>query len=296
MNKTMVYNEIHFNDKNIFPFSTSSFSASGLSVLKNHNHKEFEIIYFKKGKALYEIDFLPYIIEEESILIIPKNAVHSARSVDLLACEGDVFIFSDLLLEDSLKSFYTNTYTFPLINGDMIFKVITLQNNSELFLKLKDILLRIVLQNTEKKLAYELLIKGLILEFFALIFQSEYKIIRNFNKNDLEKIEKMKVVYKYISENFKKEINLQEAAKLVSLNNTYFSRYFKEHSGQTFNDYVNTYRITHAASLLLNDMNITDICFESGFQDLSYFIKVFKKKMNETPFKYKLKFNKKDIN
>jgi len=288
LDRKEIYNEIHFKNQNLFPFYTKSFKRGGVSILNNHYHEEFEIVYFRKGKALYEIDFLPYIIEQESILIIPKNAVHSAKSIDYITCEGDVFIFNDLLLEDSLKSFYTNNYTIPLINGDMVFKVIDINTNKELFLKLRNLLITIKNQNTEKKLAYELLIKGLVLEFFGLILQSEYSIIRNFNKNDLEKTEKMKKVYQYIHENFKKEITLKEAAKLVSLNNTYFSRYFKEYSGQTFNDYVNTYRITHATHLLFdNEINITDICFESGFQDLSYFIKVFKKKMGSSPLKYR---------
>lgn len=288
MNRKEIYNEIHFKNQDLFPFYTKSFKRGGASILNNHYHEEFEIVYFRKGKALYEIDFLPYIIEQESILIIPKNAVHSAKSVDYTMCEGDVFIFNDLLLEDSLKSFYINNHTIPLINGDMIFKVIDVNTDKKLFSKLKNLLITIKTQNNEKKLAYELLIKGLILEFFGLILQSEYSIVRNLNKNDLEKTEKMKKVYQYIHENFKKEISLNEAAKLVSLNNTYFSRYFKEYSGQTFNDYVNTYRITHATHLLFNNKtNITDICFESGFQDLSYFIKVFKKKMGKTPFKYR---------
>lgn len=288
MKKEKAYKEIHFEDKSQFPFYTISFEKGGVSRLSHHYHDEFEIIYFKKGKAMYEIDYLPYIVEGESILIMPKGAVHSARSIDYVMCSGEVFIFSDRLLEDSVRNLNITNYTLPLINGEMLFRVIDINKDKEVFDKMKEILIKVKELNIEKKYAYELRIKGLILEFFGILLQHGYSVCRVINKKQAEKNEKMKKVFQYIHENYAQNLMLSEVAKLVSLNTSYFSRYFKEYSGYNFNDYLNTYRITFATHMLFNtELSITDICFENGFQDLSYFIKVFKKKIGCSPLKFR---------
>ena len=67
-----------------------------------------------------------------------------------------------------------------------------------------------------------------------------------------------------------------------------FCRYFKKVTGKTFTQFVNEFRIVHATKLLAeNPTNITDICFESGFNNFSHFNKLFKKFTGKSPLKYR---------
>ncbi len=67
-----------------------------------------------------------------------------------------------------------------------------------------------------------------------------------------------------------------------------FCRYFKKATGKTFTQFVNEFRIVHATKLLTeNPTSISDICFESGFNNFSHFNKLFKKITGKSPLKYR---------
>lgn len=103
--------------------------------------------------------------------------------------------------------------------------------------------------------------------------------------NDFSKLD---IVYRYVLRNFKEDINSKEAASLACLNQAAFCRYFKRHTKKTFSQFVNHVRINHATSLLLkNEKSIIDICFECGFNNLSYFNRQFKQFTNKSPLNYR---------
>ena len=99
---------------------------------------------------------------------------------------------------------------------------------------------------------------------------------------------KIKIVLKYIRENYQSLITLETLAQLAGLSTNYFSYYFKNMTGLSPIDYLISYRIEKASNKLLStDESITKIAFDSGFTDLSYFIKVFKSHTGLTPNKYR---------
>lgn len=72
-----------------------------------------------------------------------------------------------------------------------------------------------------------------------------------------------------------------------------FSRYFKNKTGKTFTQFVNEYRLVHACKLLSEQhLSITDICFESGFNNFSHFNKKFKEFTGKSPSKYRNELKK----
>jgi len=99
---------------------------------------------------------------------------------------------------------------------------------------------------------------------------------------------KLESVFKYIIENFKEDLNSKYAASLACLNEAAFCRYFKRRTGKTFSQFVNYVRITHSKGLLKEkDLDITTICFESGFKNISYFNRQFKNIAGKTPAEYR---------
>ncbi len=92
----------------------------------------------------------------------------------------------------------------------------------------------------------------------------------------------------YIHKNFTKNINLESVASHVYLNPQYFSRYFKNHTGINFIDYLSQIRIQEAKKLLLStDKSISNISLTVGYIDPSYFSKVFIKYEGLSPHKYR---------
>ncbi len=108
------------------------------------------------------------------------------------------------------------------------------------------------------------------------------------NAKDMERINK---IFTYIVENFKTNVKLEDVACEACMTQNAFCKYFKKMTHKTFIEVVLEYRLDFAISLLLNtDKSIEHICFECGFNDTVYFIRMFKSKMRLSPLQYKKKF------
>ncbi|MDO4602443.1 MAG: PocR ligand-binding domain-containing protein [Eubacteriales bacterium] len=98
----------------------------------------------------------------------------------------------------------------------------------------------------------------------------------------------IKKAIRYISHNFSRNLTLDEVADHVHLNPAYFSTLFKQSTGSSFKEYLNMVRIEESKRLLSNtDYSIIDISLATGFEDQSYFSKVFKKYTGLTPKQYR---------
>lgn len=98
-------------------------------------------------------------------------------------------------------------------------------------------------------------------------------------------VENMK---KYIEENYKKPINVLDISNFVCLNKVYSGALFKKHMNMTITEYLHRIRVEHAAQLLkIGEFNVTQVAFQTGFNDLYYFSKIFKKYKGISPKFYK---------
>lgn len=95
-------------------------------------------------------------------------------------------------------------------------------------------------------------------------------------------------IYNFVQNNFKRTISLEEIAEEVNMTIPAFCRYFKKQSGKTFTQFVNEFRVVHACKLLSQEnSSITDIAYESGFNNFSHFNKLFKLKTGYKPSEYR---------
>ncbi len=89
---------------------------------------------------------------------------------------------------------------------------------------------------------------------------------------------RVRKIYDYINNHYKEDIRLQDLADIVGMTPVALSRFFKLRSGKTVTDYIIDIRLGHASRLLVDTTNtVTEICFESGFNNLSNFNRIFKK-------------------
>lgn len=101
---------------------------------------------------------------------------------------------------------------------------------------------------------------------------------------------RIKKIYEYIDFNYQHKIELNSIASEINLTNAAFCRYFKKMTRLTFVQFVNHYRIDKAKNLLLKGSNVTEACFECGFESLSYFNRVFKRVTGNNPRSFKKEF------
>jgi AraC-like DNA-binding protein len=131
---------------------------------------------------------------------------------------------------------------------------------------------------------------ALLKVFQVLATSNEVEVLNSqpaANKAFEKQQRRMDIIYKYIGENFDAKTDVNQLAQKVNLSTAAFCRYFKKQTRQTFTDFVNEYRINEAKNLLLQDKTITETCYATGFEQSSYFNKIFKKFTGENPSGFK---------
>jgi len=93
---------------------------------------------------------------------------------------------------------------------------------------------------------------------------------------------------KFINENYREDISMEQTAEHVNLSPYYFSKIFKIESGKTFTDYVTDIRIEKAKELIAEtNLSLKEVCYEVGYKDPNYFSRVFKRVTGATPTDYR---------
>jgi AraC-like DNA-binding protein len=100
-------------------------------------------------------------------------------------------------------------------------------------------------------------------------------------------------IYEYINSHYRDSIHLDELAELVGMTPVAISRFFKLRTGKTVTDYIITIRLGHATRLLVDTTDsVTEICYQCGFNNLSNFNRIFRKKKGCTPKEFRENYRK----
>lgn len=103
---------------------------------------------------------------------------------------------------------------------------------------------------------------------------------------------RVNIVMEYLNKNFDKNVSLNEAARLASMTEVAFSRFFKLRTGKTFVDTLNEIRLGHASRMLIETtQSVTEVAYKCGFNNMSNFNRIFKKKKDCTPKEFRLAYN-----
>jgi AraC-like DNA-binding protein len=259
------------------------FSPSLKNCFFWHHHPEIELVYVEAVNGIRHVGRDISGFTESDLLLIGSNVPHLNFDYGIQTeCRQLVLQMRENFLQDII---------FPVPEFENIQKLLEksylgLSFSGETKKKVVEKLLEIKDKNTFDSLM------GLIEILQTLAVSDEVKVL---NKEDTrikwflnDKI-RMGTIYNYIHENYDKKPNVNEIAKIVSLSTPAFCRYFKKQTNMTFTDFVNNYRINLAKIFLLKDYSVTEVCFQVGFESLSYFNKLFKQHTGETPTEFRKK-------
>jgi len=194
------------------------------------------------------------------------------------------------LIDTYLPIFVKNRHIATLCTGQFLSDNPTKENFKKIvhnikhydidFKKLENAYFKTVVIKQQKLCDYHDLMR-LIINY---IFEMEDKLIFLKNKKYNEIVKK---VISHIEKNYNNKIYVGEVADKIFINKYYLEHIFKKETGITFVKYLNKYRIEQVKNRLFQDADIIDACFESGFNSVSHFYKVFKKFVGTSPKKYK---------
>ena len=252
-----------------------------------HYHPEIELLHCIKGKGTNFIGNSIRAMEEGEVLLIGKNVPHT-RQRDR-AYYGE---HSGELPQSVVVQFKENFL------GDGFFAV-------EEFKPIADLLSKALrgikftgstcsavaerLPVLGKMSSTETIIELLsLLNYLARSEEFEYLNAVNYVSTAHEKSsQRINKVYHFTVEHFRETITLEEVAALTNHSPAAFCRYFKTRTRKTYVKYLTEIRIAYACELLMQgNIDIGQVCFESGFNNLSHFHKQFKKLMHTTPSDY----------
>ena len=265
------------------PFSTYHIENAGRSFqIPVHWHDEFEIIYVRSGFLTVSISGESYIGKTGEAFVVSPGNLHLMGSqtgtVDyytfLFPLKYISFRTDDMLDEKLLE---------PLNSGHLMICPRVKDTAKELCEQLIDIYMA-ENDETESKITAQIKTKIILLQFILEMWKKGFVIENDTSgRNTVEK-----EMVSYIQQNFTGKISLREFGEQFHLSEKYISRYFKEHFHITLSQYVTYLRLEHAKQLLQDtDIPVTDVAMQSGYQNVSYFIRSFQKAYAVSPLKYR---------
>ena len=257
-----------------------------------HWHSETEIDYVKQGTAVFYIGEETVTVEEGNAIVINEGRIHSIsqRSKDCIILS--VLFAPDFIFENS-DSFLSQKYKNPLNNNSSYLYRIFNSSNS-IGINCINEILKI---NLEKKFGYELMTKSLLCHLWLMLLEYT-KSVKN-KPNELSNIDEQRVknAIKFIHNNFYKELTLDQIAESIHLSKSECCRAFKRSTHMTPFEYLMRQRIFESAiKMQRNDpicSSISELSKSVGFNNASYFNKIFKKYMRNTPLKCREEIKKK---
>lgn len=266
---------------NVYPCTI----PADFSFVPIHWHNSMEIIYVKQGTGIVQVDFESYTAESGDIFFVLPGHLHALRSVPQKRMEYENIIFDMTFLGSDKVDICSQKYLQPIINDKICFPSRIRKSDSSYSsvsacLDASDRLCSL------RPDGYELGVKGHLMVLFSILFQMTMEQTEKIADN--KDVEKLKTVLLRIERDYDKKLTVEQMAEECGYSASHFMRWFKDMTGSGFAGYLIEYRLSKAA-LALRDTNdtILDISERTGFDNLSNFNRLFKKKFDMTPSRFR---------
>ncbi|MBE6217968.1 MAG: helix-turn-helix domain-containing protein [Bacteroidales bacterium] len=259
-----------------------------------HQHKEFELNFIENGRGVRRVvgDSVEEIGDYDLVLVGGEDLEHvweqgSCKSNDIreitIQFSGDIFS-GELLAKNQFASIKKmlkragHGLSFPVSAVMRVYSTIdTIAREQSRFVQFL-------------KFLYVL---------YELSVAEEVRVLASSSFAHVEKTTESRRVQKvkqYIDDNYSKPLRLSDLADLVGMTPVAFSRFFRQRTDRTLSEYIVDIRLGYAARMLVDSTkNISEICYECGFNNLSNFNRTFKAKRGLTPRDFRAMFKKNKV-
>lgn len=250
-----------------------------------HFHEEYELNLIMNASGAKRIigDHI-HVIDDLELVLVGPNLPHAwftheckSEAITELTIQWHRDLFDDKLLRRNQLSFIRNM--FEKSSMGISFTKETIQSVLPRILSLSqrsgfDSVMDLI------NLLHDLSASRSLITLSDTTFVNNQSF--NYNSRRLEK------VFEFMNNNYHKDISLKDVSKLVNMTEESFSRFIKKRTGNTFINSLNEIRLGHASRMLIDTTHsISEVSYQCGFNNISNFNRLFKKKKNCTPKEFR---------
>lgn len=247
---------------------------SGSHPFSSHWHEQIEFLYFIEGSAVIECDSCPICVSPGDLVIVNSNELHSARY-----CKKNLSYYCIIIDPSLYRSSFPDAceikYISPIASNLILF-----ENKISKDGAVSQCINDIIEEYECKKVGYELAVKASVFRLLVILLRNHVKRVltqKEYNSR-LSNLKRFENVMKYIEDNYTEKITIKELSRIAGLSVFHFCHLFKNLTGKSAGEFINSFRIDKAEELLKSTgLNITEVALASGFNDANYFSKQFKK-------------------
>ncbi len=260
-----------------------------------NRHDHFEMVYIKKGSAIFQIEGIDVNMMPHSIVIIKPGRSHKFI-VKSDICEFLVLSFTFKTQKNELDSHVSLTdfieYIEDEATGDYLYLTLSKKND------IVHVMNRILRERMKYQVWGDFLSCLLIIELFVLLSRTLKQEWEQSAKNrNLKLHELLNIAKEYIDNNYDKDLTLTQVAKYIFLSDSYFAHSFKDKFGISPKSYILKVRIEAAKEYLENtDIKVAEVAKLVGFSSQQRFNDIFRKHEDLTPLTYRQKRKLERIN
>ena len=258
-----------------------------------HWHPEFEVIIVNHGEADFFTDDKKIRLKAGQGILINQNTMHSIQSADPDAsCNLYSTIFHPSFLFGYGNTVMSGKYLSPILSSP-VFRTMLLDEQDPVAEKILDAINSVIAVNMTKKYGYELVTKSYLCQLWVTLLEKVIpQNVKTYKNCSLSLDEsRVKEAILYIESHYAEHITLDELASSIHISKSECCRCFKRTLELTPIEYLMKYRIFRAASMIQSDdpisHSISELAFSVGFNNASYFNKVFKQYLKCTPSEFK---------
>ena len=256
-------------------------------VIPWHWHEELELGYLEKGTSIITTANAEYTIHQGDGFFINTNVMDTKRNAAPRHTALEInHIFHPVFLSGHFKSRFETKYLNPILKNRQIEVHIIRQGTSSGNAILANL---IKLKELQENPDVEIQTRNLLSETWLLL-QEELRTNLHGTVCPSENENRLRNMLLFMHTHYSEKLTLQEIASNANLSVREAQRCFQRILHQSPNEYLISYRLNHAKKMLLETNNsITEIAFQCGFSDASYFSKTFRKDTGFTPIEYRKK-------
>ena len=268
-----------------FPFNIYPCTIPGdFRQVAVHWQDSMELVYIKRGSGLVQTGAQVCTAQSGDIFVLTPGTLHAIRQTESCTMEYENIIFEPELLGGA-EDLCAEKYLLPLQSGRLSLPV-RLTPNDLCYLQAAACLRELEDANRAKRPGYELLVKGALLRFLALLIAQGRQCL----PTETADTQRLKTVLQWLSAHYAEPLRVADAAGVCSFSASHFMRWFRQMTGQSFVAFLNEYRLNTAAEALqTTDETVLTIASRCGFENLSYFNRAFKAHFGMTPRDYRKK-------
>lgn len=281
-----------------FPFHAAPYMFKPGENVSAHSHEFVELAYIAKGIGEHQYNNGEYHqISEGDVFIIEPDVEHAYRAGSNNPLLVYNVMFTPALLKSEIEAMSSVThfvnffYVEPFLRNSIHFNShLTLRPQQQI--EMNSLVNRLILECKEKKIGYQIMIKTRMIELFVFLSRCYQEISSPMKSLEADETIMLNMI-EFINRHYTQPLTLAQISQISGMSSSVFSVKFKQYIGKTFIEYRNEIRVrTAQEALIKTTKKISAISQDIGFDDLSFFNKLFKKITGVSPGEYRKRYSR----